>query len=64
MRKSRQQEQKRRRYRTCAEVYSAAAKFESGCGWPAFDKCYAGAVKTKPEGQGCAISNFNFLNDF
>ena len=32
------------------EVYSAAAKFESGCGWPAFDKCYAGAVATKPEG--------------
>lgn len=28
-------------------LYSAASKFQTGCGWPAFDKCYTGAVKTE-----------------
>eukprot|EP00168_Porphyra_purpurea_P001473 TRINITY_DN1179_c0_g1_i1.p1 TRINITY_DN1179_c0_g1~~TRINITY_DN1179_c0_g1_i1.p1 ORF type:complete len:301 (-),score=52.52 TRINITY_DN1179_c0_g1_i1:81-866(-) len=30
-------------------LYSAESKFNSGCGWPAFDKCYKGAVKTETD---------------
>mmetsp|Transcript_104557 Transcript_104557/g.202652 ORF Transcript_104557/g.202652 Transcript_104557/m.202652 type:complete len:450 (-) Transcript_104557:64-1413(-) len=33
-------------------VYSFQAKFDSGCGWPAFDKCYAGSIVTRPETDG------------
>ncbi|ETO36743.1 hypothetical protein RFI_00319 [Reticulomyxa filosa] len=27
-------------------LYTAAAKFNAGCGWPAFDKCLKGSIKT------------------
>jgi len=27
-------------------LYSAESKFKAGCGWPAFDACYTGAVAT------------------
>lgn len=28
-------------------LFSAQAKFEAGCGWPAFEACYDGAVREK-----------------
>jgi len=30
-------------------LYSAASKFDSGCGWPAFDKIVEGSVVTKTD---------------
>ncbi len=36
--------------RACGNpLYSAAAKFNSGCGWPAFDRCYADSVATETD---------------
>ena len=40
-------------YFSCAAcghpIYSAESKFKSGCGWPAFDKCYRGSIATKKD---------------
>mmetsp|Transcript_21156 Transcript_21156/g.60457 ORF Transcript_21156/g.60457 Transcript_21156/m.60457 type:complete len:950 (+) Transcript_21156:1-2850(+) len=33
-------------------LYSCEAKFKSGCGWPAFDKCYSNSIVPKPEDDG------------
>ena len=33
-------------------LYSAVAKFASGCGWPAFDKCYKNAIDAVMETDG------------
>lgn len=36
--------------RACGKpLYSAAAKFDSGCGWPAFDKIVQDSVVTKTD---------------
>ncbi|KAL1524243.1 hypothetical protein AB1Y20_019148 [Prymnesium parvum] len=36
-------------------LYSAASKFKSGCGWPAFDKCYSKSVATHTDADGHRI---------
>ena len=30
-------------------LFTAAAKMASGCGWPAFSRCYAGALRCQPD---------------
>ncbi len=34
------------------KLYSSKAKFDAGCGWPAFDTCYPGSVLNIPDSDG------------
>lgn len=36
-------------------LYSAASKFQAGCGWPAFESCIEGAVMMVPDGHRTEI---------
>mmetsp|Transcript_47531 Transcript_47531/g.152306 ORF Transcript_47531/g.152306 Transcript_47531/m.152306 type:complete len:138 (-) Transcript_47531:63-476(-) len=33
-------------------LYSAQSKFNSGCGWPAYDKCFEGSVAIEEDNTG------------
>lgn len=33
-------------------LYSAQAKFDAGCGWPAFDDCFPGSVEQSEDPDG------------
>lgn len=33
-------------------LYSSRAKFDAGCGWPAFDDCYPNSIKIIPTADG------------
>ena len=36
--------------RACGQpLYSTASKFAAGCGWPAFSRCYVGALRCEPD---------------
>lgn len=51
--------------RACSlPLYSAKAKYESGCGWPAFEKCYfTSATETSTSGNSTRLPHVSFKHD-